>query len=79
MSFVATGRALRRKEPAVGEKRIRVVDEIETFLSDSYKRFRLSLRFQSPFHSPGLVNAMSSAAVSSFVHARANKRIFGGP
>ena len=25
-----------------------LVPEIETFLSDSYKRFRLSLRFQSP-------------------------------
>ena len=27
--------------------RIKLVPEIETFLSDSYKRFRLSLRFQS--------------------------------
>ena len=26
---------------------IKLVPEIETFLSDSYKRFRLSLRFQS--------------------------------
>ena len=32
-----------KKETAVREK----MDEIETFLSDSYKRFRLSLRFQS--------------------------------
>ena len=29
-------------------KKKRLTPEIETFLSDSYKRFRLSLRFQSP-------------------------------
>ena len=29
-----------------------LVPEIETFLSDSYKRFRLSLRFQSSHKGP---------------------------
>ena len=39
-------RAKKKREEE--KRRLHLVPEIETFLSDSYKRFRLSLRFQSP-------------------------------